>query len=168
MGAGQGALNRMSELKRAARALVETRTERFESRHGLAESRSRLEKALERIDKSGPTVFTPAWSEQDGRAILEVRLEPPQRTRRLLNVLSLAMSVAVGVSAWAIATQEGPLQFMLPLFTVLATLALPFVALGLSSQREAAEARLRRAIRVALLDEPERLPPRQRYEDEEA
>ena len=55
----------------------------------------------------------------------------------------------------------------LPLVTVLAILGLPFVALGLASQRDAAEARLRRAIRVALLDEPERLPPRPQWEDED-
>ena len=59
------------------------------------------------------------------------------------------------------------MQFMLPLFTVLAILALPFVALGLSSQRAAAEARITRAIRIALMDEAERMPPQQRWEDEE-
>ena len=63
--------------------------------------------------------------------------------------------------------ERGPAQFMLPLFTVLAILGLPFVALGLASQRDAAESRLRRAIRVALLDEAERLPPPQRWEDED-
>ena len=157
----------MSELKRAAKALMETRSERFESRHGLGESRSRLEQALGRIDAAGPSVFTQAWSEQAGRAILEARFAPPRRTQRLLQVLSLGMSLAVVVSGWAIATQDGPMQFMLPLFTVLAILALPFVALGLSSQREAMESRVKRAIRVALLDEPERMPAPQRFEDED-
>ena len=84
------------------------------------------------------------------------------RTQRLLQLLSLGMALAVAVSAWAIATLEGPMQFMLPLFTVLATLALPFVALGLASNREAAESRIRRAIKVALQDEPERMPAQQR------
>ena len=157
----------MSELKRAARALVETRVERFESRHTLAESRSRLESAIARIDAAGPSIFTPTWSEHEGRAILEARFAPPPRTQRLLNVLSLGMALAVAVSAWAIATQEGSVQFMLPLVTVLATLALPFVALGLSSQREAVEARLRRAIKVALQDEPKRMPAPQRWDDED-
>jgi hypothetical protein len=157
----------MSELKRAARALVETRSERFESRHALAESRARLDSALERLGSTGSSVFTPTWSEHEGRGVLDARFAPPRSTQRLLNVLSLAMSLCVALSAWAIVTLEGPLQFMPPLFTVLATLALPFVALGLSSQREAAESRLRRAIKVALQDEPERMPPPQRWEDEE-
>jgi hypothetical protein len=157
----------MSELKRAARSLVETRAERFESRHGLAESRRRLDSALARIGPEGPTTFTQAWSEDQGRAALEARFAPPPRTLRLLQLFSFGMSLAVGLSAWAALTQEGPLQFALPLFTVLAILALPFVALGLASQRDAAEARIRRAIRVALLDEAERFPPPHRWEDED-
>jgi hypothetical protein len=157
----------MSELKRAARALVETRTERFEGRHPLAASRIRLDEALARIEPASATVFTPTWSEHEGRAVLDARFAPPARTQRLLRVLSLGMALAVAVSAWAIATQEGPMQFMLPLFTGLSVLALPFVALGLSSQREAAEARIKRAIRVALMDEPERMPAPQRLEGEE-
>src|SRR5688572_4585910 len=157
----------MSELRRAARALLETRVERFESRHALGDSRSRLESALARIDAAGPSIFTRAWSEHEGRAVLEARFAPPPRTQRLLQLLSLGMALAVAVSAWAIATLEGPMQFMLPLFTVLATLALPFVALGLASNREAAESRIRRAIKVALQDEPERMPAQQRWEDEE-
>ena len=82
-------------------------------------------------------------------------------------MLSLGLTAAVAVSAWAVATQQGPVQFALPLFTVLAILALPFVGLGLASQRDAAEARVKRAIRVALRDEPERLPQQQRWEDED-
>ena len=157
----------MSELKRAARSLVETRTERFESRHGVEESGRRLNEALERIGPAGATTFTTRWGEENGHATLEARFAPVPRTQRLLQVFSLGMSLAVAASAWAIATQEGPLQFALPLFTLLAILALPFVALGLASHRDAAEARIRRAIRVALLDEPERLPPAQRWEDED-
>jgi len=157
----------VSELKRAARALVETRSERFESLHGLAESKSRLEKALESIGVPGSTVFTPTWSEANGRATLDVRFAPPPGIQRLLKALSLGMALAVAMSAWAVVTQEGSVQFMLPLFTVLAILAVPFVALGLGSQREAAEARLKRAIRVALRDEAERLPAPQRWEDED-
>ena len=67
-----------------------------------------------------------------------------------------------------IATQEGTLRFLLPLFTVFAALAVPFVALGLGAQREAEEARIRKAIHVALLDEAQRMPPRQAWKDEEA
>ncbi len=157
----------MSEMKRAARALVEVRSERFESRHALEESKARLAEALERARATGRSVFTPAWSAEGDRAVLEARFAPPASTVRLLKALSAGMALAVAASAWAIATQEGSVQFLLPLTTVLAVLALPFVALGLGSQREAEEARIRKAIRVALLDEEDRLAPRQRWDDEE-
>ena len=157
----------MSELRRAARALVENHSERFESRHGLEESKARLAAALERVGASGSTVFTPAWEMHEARPVLDARFAPPGRTLRILKVLSLGMTLAVAASAWAIVSQEGALRFLLPLFTVLATLALPFVALGLGSQRAAEEARIRRAIRIALLDEEERLPPPQRWADED-
>ena len=157
----------MSELRRAARALVEKHSERFESRHGLEESKARLAAALDRVGASTSTVFTPAWEMQEARPVLEAQFAPPGRTLRILKVLSLGMTLAVAASAWAIVSQEGALRFLLPLFTVLATLALPFVALGLGSQRAAEEARIRRAIRIALLDEGERLPPPQRWADED-
>jgi len=157
----------MSEMKRAARALVEVRSERFESRHALEESKARLADALGRARAEGRSVFTPAWSGEGGRAVLEARFAPPATTLRLLKALSAGMAIAVAASVWAIATQEGALQFLVPLSTALAMLALPLVALGLGSQREAEEARIRKAIRVALLDEDERLAPRQRWDDEE-
>jgi hypothetical protein len=157
----------MSEMKRAARALVEVRSESFESRHALEESKARLADALGRARAEGRSVFTAAWSADGGRAVLVARFAPPATTLRLLQALSGGMAIAVAASAWAIATQEGALQFLLPLSTALAILALPFVALGLGSQREAEEARIRKAIRVALLDEDAGLPARQRWADEE-
>lgn len=156
----------MSELRRAARELVEKRSERFESRHGLEESKARLAAALERVGASGSTVFTPAWETREARPVLDAQFAPPARTLRMLKALSVGMSLAVAASAWAIVSQEGAVRFLLPLFTLFATLALPFVALGLGSQRAAEEARIRRAIRIALLDEEERWPPPQRWDDE--
>ena len=157
----------MSEMRRTARALVETRSERFESRHPLAASKARLEESLARARPTGRSAFGQAWSEHEGRAILDATFAPPTSTARLLKGFSIGMAVALGASAWAVATQEGTVAFLVPLLTVLATLAVPFVALGLGSQREAEEARIARAIRVALLDEEERLPPRQRWSDED-
>ena len=157
----------MSEMRKAARALVERRTERTESRHSLAESKSRLAAALERSPPGSQTQFAASWSEVEGRAILDATFAPAPRTARRLKLLSLGMALAVAASAWAIATQEGALQFLLPLFTVLAILAVPYVALGLGSQRAAEESRIAKAIRVALLDEEGRFPAQQRWEDED-
>lgn len=157
----------MSEMRRAARALVETRTERFESPHGLDASKARLARARERIGDHPATLAAFDWSEADGRALLDVRFAPPPRTHRMLKLFSAAMAALVAASAWAIAMEEGTLRFLLPLFTVLAILAVPFVALGLGSQRAAEESRIARAIRAALRDEDEKLPAPQRWEDED-
>ena len=157
----------MSELRRVARALVETRTERFESLHGLEESKARLARALERIGDHAATLVSLDWSEADGRALLDVRFAPPPRIPRMLKLLSAAMAGLVAASAWAIAMEDGALRFLLPLFTALAILALPLVALGLGSQRAADESRITRAIRTALRDVDEKPPAPQRWEDED-
>lgn len=157
----------MSEMRRTARALVQSRSERFESLHGAEESKARLAGSLERARMTGRTVFTPSWEQQGAVAVLVAHFDPPAGTLRVLKVLSVGMALLVGASAWAVAAHEGPLRFLLPLFTVLAILAMPFVALGLGSQREAEEARILKAIRVALRDEEQRPAPQQRWEDED-
>jgi hypothetical protein len=156
----------MSEIGRAARALVETRTERFESTFSLEATRERIGRAMERARPAGATVTELSWIDAPAVAV-EVRYSPPASTQRLLKVLSIGMALAVAASAWAIAAEEGALRFLLPLFTVLAILAMPFVALGLGSRRAAEESRIARAIRSALAAEPEAPPARQRWDDEE-
>jgi hypothetical protein len=136
-------------MKRAARALVETRTERFESAFGLQETRARVAAAMERARPGGATVADLSWTEAPVVA-LEVRFSPPPSTRRVLKALSAAMALAVVASAWALAAEDGALRFLVPLSTGLAVLAMPFVALGLASRRAAAESRIARAIRAAL------------------
>jgi hypothetical protein len=157
----------MSEMRRVAKALVETRTERFESLHGRDESKARLARALGRVGDHAATLAEYTWSEVDGRAVLDVRFAPPPRIPRLLKLLSGAMAGLVAASAWAIAMQDGALRFLLPLFTAFAILAVPMVALGLGSQRAADESRIARAIRTALRDEEERMPKQQAWEDED-
>jgi len=69
----------------------------------------------------------------------------------------------------ALSSEEagGTTAFLVPMITVLAVLGLPFLVLGLASQREADESRIRKAIRVALMDEEEAFPPMQRWADED-
>jgi len=143
------------------------RTEPFESLHGLAESKARLALALARVGDHAATLTAFEWREAGGRAVLDVRFAPPPRIPRLLKILSAAMAGLVAASAWAIAMEDGALRFLLPLFTVLAILAMPLVALGLGSQRAADESRIVRAIRAALRDEDEKLPAPQRWKDED-
>lgn len=157
----------MSEMKRAASALVQTRTERFESLHALAESRARLESAMARARLTG-TQFEPLWREEGGKAVLEARFLPPRGIQGLLRAISLLLVVLIGASAYElVAGVPGALRFLLPAFTVLCILGLPIFTLALNSQREALESRIRRAIREALLDQDSHFPPRQRWADED-
>ncbi|HYC37967.1 MAG TPA: hypothetical protein VEC19_16175 [Usitatibacter sp.] len=156
-------------MRSAARGLVETRQERFESRYGLDDSRRRLDAALVKAGAGDSVRFDFTWAGQDGRAVLEAVFAPPRTTERLLKALSTGMALLVLASVWALVDPraEGGASFLLPLITVLATLGFPFLVLGLASHREAAEARIRKAIRVALQDEEEKLPPQQRWPDED-
>jgi hypothetical protein len=158
-----------SETRRAARALVEHRVERFESRHPLGESQSRLATAITNARLQGRVEFSPAWISEGAATVLEAQFAPPARTQRFLKATSIAMSLLIGLTVWAVFSPsvEASAAWMLGLFTAFAILALPFVFVGLGSSREAEESRIRRAIRVALLDEDAKLPPQQRWKDED-
>jgi predicted membrane-bound mannosyltransferase len=144
-----------SEMRRSAKALVEHRSESFDSRHGLEESQARLAAALRKAGIANLAQFNATWRSDNGRTILEAHFSPSPRTQRFLKIASLVMLLLVASCFWALgsADEDRALKFLLPMFTVLAILGFPFVALGLASQREAEEARIRKAIRVALLDE---------------
>jgi hypothetical protein len=158
-----------SEARRIAKALVETRSERFESRHSVEESKARLQGAIATARLDGRVRFTPRWQGTANGAVLDAEFAPPPRTQRFLLSMSLAMTALVAASIWAVVSPSAgdALGFLLPLSTGLAILALPFVFVALGSNREAEEARIRKAIRVALLDEEERLPPAKKWDDEE-
>ncbi|HZZ94476.1 MAG TPA: hypothetical protein VFE23_18075 [Usitatibacter sp.] len=158
----------MSDMKRAAQALVERRSERFESHHPLEESRRRLAAELERARVVPGAGFVPHWKEEGTRAVLEAEFLPPRGADLALKAASIAMLLLVVGSAYVLMTKrEGSVHFLLPLVTLLAILGLPLVTLAFNSQREAHESRIRRAIRVALLDADAGFPPRQRWADEE-
>lgn len=159
----------MTTMRSAAKGLVEHRRERFQSRHSLEQSQRRLAAALAKAQVRGATRFTPEWATQDGVTILEARFDPSPRTQRILKASSIGMALLVAASAWAVVSREvnGSIAFLAPLFTVLVVLAFPFVALGLASGRDAEEARIRKAIGIALRDEEPGFPPAQRWADED-
>lgn len=142
----------MSEMRRAAAGLVQRRSERFTSAHDLATSTRRVSEALERNRHHGLAEFTPAWHEQDGAVVLEAVFDPPRRVLSMLRLASLAFLLLLAGSAWVIAAAEeyGALRFLLPMFTAMAVLGFPFVALGLASAREAREAQARKILGAAL------------------
>ncbi len=158
-----------SETRRAAKGLVERRVERFASRHSLVQSQARLQTMLARAKATGKVRFTPRWIEEGAHAALEAEFAPAAGMLRFLQVLSVGMAALLAASAWVLLSpQTGTVtRYLVPLSTALAVFALPLVAVGLGSQREAEEARIRKAIRVALMDEDEGFPPRQRWPDED-
>lgn len=157
----------MSELRRAARSLVEPRIERVESSHGREDSERRFAAALERARITPPWPFSAAWSEADGRVALTLSFAPSPRVKLFLNLSSLVFVLLLAASAYLVmATSEGPLRFLVPLFTGLSVLGLPLVTLGMASTRDAVQARVLRAARAALKDEDEAFPPQQRWADE--
>ena len=158
----------MSEMRKAARALVERRTETFESLHDVPTSQARLAQALEHARITPDARFEATWRESDGQARLDVAFAPAASTLWMLRGLSLGMLAFVALTFWILAHPgEGAHRFLVPLFAVLSVLGLPFLTLGLSSARQAREATIRRAIRVALRDEEEAFPARQKWADED-
>ncbi|HSN21384.1 MAG TPA: hypothetical protein VLS49_11940 [Usitatibacter sp.] len=158
-----------SELRRAARALVATRTERFESLHDPQASRERLRAALERSGARRVLAFHGEWKTEDGKAAYEASFAPSPRVAFLLQALSIGLALLIAATAWLFYSGEGSraLRFLVPMSTLLTFVALPLVVQAMSSQREAEEARILRAIRVALQGESERYPAQQRWADEE-
>ena len=158
----------MSEMKRAGRALVESRTERFESLFPLDQSRARLERAMARTRLVAGAQFVPRWREEGGKAVLEATFLPPRGIHGLLRGISLLLVVLIGTSIYEIvSTSTGALRYLVPGFTIACILGLPLLTLALNSQREAHESRIRRAIREALLDADPAFPPPHRWSDED-
>ena len=159
----------MSEARRAAKALVEKRVERFESRYGADESRARLEASLARARPEGRVAFTPTWVDLEGKVALDADFAPAPRTAKILNGLSIAITLLIAFTVWALVTgsagEAG--SWLLGLTTVLAILAMPWIFVGMGSSRLAEEARIVRAIRAALQDEDEKMPPARKWEDED-
>lgn len=158
-----------SEMRRSAKALVASRTEAFESLHDEAASRERVAGALARVGRLRFTVHEGAWKNVDGRVIYEATFAPAPRVQVFLQALALGLFLLVAASAWLIlVSKEAPaLKFAVPMFTVLAMFGMPLAVNGISSQREAEESRLTRAIRAALRDESAAYAPQQRWADED-
>jgi hypothetical protein len=150
-----------SEARRATRALMEERVDRFESRHSMDESRSRLDAALSRARREGRVVFTPEWREAEGKILLDARFAPPRRVGTVVKSLSIALTLLMVATAWSMLSRDigASAAWLLALFTGLVCLTMPWVFVAMGSSRLAEEARILRAIRAALMDEDEKLPP---------
>lgn len=157
-----------SETRRAAQALIETRVERFESRHPLEVSQARLAETLARARPEGRVAFTTEWTSKEGKAVLEATFAPPRRVGRFLRSTSIAVTLLVAATVWAMVSNDASpaMAWLLGLSTAFTVLALPFVYVALGSTRAAEETRILRAIRAALMDEEEKLPPMRKWEED--
>ena len=156
-------------MRRSAKALVAVRTDAFESLHDAAASRARVAEALENVGRLRFTIYSGAWKSVDGKVIYEATFAPARGVQVFLQALALGLFLLIAASAWLILVSKEPpaLRFAVPMFTVLAMFGMPLAVNAISSQREAEESRLTRAIRAALRDESAAYPPRQRWADED-
>jgi hypothetical protein len=142
-----------SEVRRAAAALVARREERFATRRRVADARERVEQAL------APMRFSRVetkrqWVEGPKGVELVVTLSPVPGVERWLRAASLLLVALLAASIWAITSEDASrtVAFLVPMAAVFTVFALPVAGAALGSQREGEEARLRKAIRVALAD----------------
>jgi hypothetical protein len=141
-------------MRRAARALVETRVETFEVPGAAEGARERVERALADLGAPRALRYRGAWDTADGHTTYVGTFEPSPGTPMLLNLTSVAIVALIAVSAWVVlaAHADSSSRFLLPLLTVLGIIAFPFVIAGFAARREAEESRIARAIRAALAD----------------
>jgi hypothetical protein len=141
-----------SEMRRAAKALVQSRVETFEVAGGADAARERVERTLVGLGTPRALRYAGEWSAVDGRVTYAATFAPDPRTPRILNLIAIVMLALIAGSAWAIATDARSLKFLFPMLAILATLAMPLVVAALAARREAEESRITRAIRGALAD----------------
>ena len=179
----------MSEMRRLAALLVARRPAAFESVLPRDESVARLRAQVASADPGlrgeadgerahlrwgsagGGVAFEGRWVAGETGARLDGMFVPVGRTQRILQACSAVLMALLAGSAFAWLTPgvDSVTRVLLPITTLLAILAFPFVAVALGSHREAQEAQIARAIRQALGAETaeQRPRPRQKWADEE-
>jgi hypothetical protein len=150
-----------SEMRRAAKALVEPHPHTIKSDYPPGEASKRLDQladAIAEVSADNVVIRTPkgdhfvgTWRPSDGRYVLEGVFLPPPGTQRMLKGFAIALTLLLVATAWTFLTaQETSLKVSTSLFTLLAILAFPYVIVGLSSQRSGREAAIARALQRAL------------------
>jgi hypothetical protein len=172
-----------SEARRAAHALVATRAQVFASDFPLTESIERLAGALRAIEAQGASraavrgtvaadrvmlffgrqhahrsqcTYEGAWL-SDGDAVrLDGTFIPAVRTQRFLASTSIVLSILLAASLWVIFApgQDAPTRILVPMVTVLAILAFPFVVVAMASHREVEELAIAKAVGRTLAPQP--------------
>lgn len=170
----------MSEARRYAKALSGVRERSFESRFSAEDSAARLKAALagEKLELEGDRVVIRAhraryegrWVAGDQGARLEGRFVPLPSTRMQLTGLSILLTIMVlaSVRALMVEVEGAAVRYLLPAVTTISVLFfMPLFIMALGAAREGDEARIERAMRVALEDLDAKMPPPQKWKDEE-
>ena len=155
-----------SEMRRAAKALVEAHPQVIKSDFPPPEGSARLN----RLELEGATIqastsavvirtakgdhFVGQWKLVDALHTLEGEFLPPARTQRVLRAFAIGLTLLLAATAWTfLAGLQTSLKVSASLFTLFAILAFPYVILGMSSQRSGREATLARTLQRALTRE---------------
>lgn len=168
----------MSEASRYARALATSRERSFSGRHPVEESKRRLAAALkgDRVAFEGDRVrirtssalYEGAWVASMEGARLEGRFVQRPAVRWQLTGLSVLLALMMLASFVSVLREGGAERFAIPGVTALMVLFfMPLYIVALGSAREGDESRLERAMRVALEDLDPKMPPPQKWKDEE-
>jgi hypothetical protein len=169
----------MSEARRYAQLIVATRSRDFEGRFALPQAMQRLAAGLANdrpdIDDRRVVVetrsvrFEGRWRQGPSGMRLEGRFEPVATARITLAVVSVLLALSLIASARVLMTAgDGPARYLVVVGTVLGVLFfMPMLVYTMGSMREGDESRLERAMRVALEDLEPRMPPPQKWKDEE-
>jgi len=156
-----------SEMRRAAKALVEPHPHTIKSDYPPGEASERIKGLIASgklgaatADASGDAIlirtskgdhFAGKWTVSAEGQVLEGEFLPPAGIQRVLKGFAAGLTLLLVATAWTfVAGLETSLKVSASLFTLFAILAFPYVILGLSSQRSGREAAIARAVQRAL------------------
>ena len=167
-GAGRPPEAMASEMRRAAKALVERTPAEFATAHGVEEAllRLRASPGLD-VEASGDRLaihekgraarltagrFEGGWVPRAAGSVLAGDFVPSPGIHAFLRSASVGLALLMGASLWTWfdSTSGGPLRYLLALCALFAVLGFPIAILAVASQKEAAQARVAKAVRAAL------------------
>jgi hypothetical protein len=159
-----------SEMRRAAKSLVEATEAEFPTAYGIPDSAARLRKCGLDAEITGDAVriwergresrltaarFEGRWHAHPEGALLTGEFLPSAGFPRFSREASIALTLLIAASIWVLfAGEPGTVaRVLLPIVTLLTVLAFPLAIVALGSFKLAAESRIARAMQRALQQE---------------
>ena len=160
-----------SEMRRAAKALVERTPAEFETGRAAGDALARL-RASAKLDvevngdrlavgekgrraRLAGSRFEGGWMPRGAGSVLAGDFVPSPGIHAFLRSASVGLAILMAASLWTWfdSSTGGPLRYLLALSALFAILGFPIVILAIASQKEAAQARVAKAVRAALDDD---------------